>query len=368
MISSSSPVSASTRSRKASPFSAARAASVAISRVVADIAGLQLCSADFPGPRSSGPCASLRQTAGRTEPLTEPHDARKGIDDTELARTGRLRNQQAAIVGAEVKRRIKRRAQIGAIGKGLTIAPPLRAVRALGRPLLDPYIGSRRLRRLRPCGVTDRARLFAGRKRAPLQAAALPASSYCVCGWNCRRRVQGQPLDRQPLPLPRRQRTTGCGRIWNAACVYACAPVLRWHLSLRDAVFLRYQRRNWHSPESCAGRFPRLRLPLPERGTDCPSLRSAADAPETDGCSPLSGSLTCLSIAPRGTIAARGALLIFVEWTLPVPSQFAKFFLHTVQRPAQDRPPRGFHKPFRSFCRTLQIFCQNLLHPPIFCL
>lgn len=101
--------------------------------------------------------------------------------------------------------------------------------------------------------------------------------------------------------------------------------------------------------EAARDGFPRLRLPLPERGTDCPSLRPAADAPETDGCSPLSGSLTCLSIAPRGTIAARGALLIFVGWTLPAPSQIAKFFLHTVQVPAEHRPTTQLSQPLQEF-------------------
>lgn len=95
--------------------------------------------------------------------------------------------------------------------------------------------------------------------------------------------------------------------------------------------------------EAARDGFPRLRLPLPERGAVCPSLRPAADAPETDGCSPLSGSLTCLSIAPRGTIAAQGALLIFVGRTLPAPPQFAKFFLHNVLaalNPVLHRAPK----------------------------
>ena len=44
----------------------------------------------------------------RRKALAEPHDAREGVDDAELARPRRLGDQQAAIVGAEVERGIER--------------------------------------------------------------------------------------------------------------------------------------------------------------------------------------------------------------------------------------------------------------------
>ncbi|MEK1929951.1 MAG: hypothetical protein AAAC47_09220 [Pararhizobium sp.] len=111
--------------------------------------------------------------------------------------------------------------------------------------------------------------------------------------------------------------------------------------------------------------FPRLRLPLPERDGVCPSLRPAADAPETDGCSPLSGSLTCLSIAPRGTITAQGALLIFVGQTLPAQSAFAKFFLRHAGMPKFRRQPVI---DACGICVGKRNFPKIYLHPPIFCL
>jgi len=104
--------------------------------------------------------------------------------------------------------------------------------------------------------------------------------------------------------------------------------------------------------------FPRLRFPLPERDGVRPSLRPAADAPETDGCSPLSGSLTCLSIAPRGTIAAQGALLIFVGQTLPAPSAFAKFFLRHASMP--KFPRHRMDHAAANFAGANYIFYQNL--------
>ena len=51
----------------------------------------------------------FRQTTGGSQPLAKTNDAREGIDDAELSRTGRLGNQQAAIVGPQVKRAMKRR-------------------------------------------------------------------------------------------------------------------------------------------------------------------------------------------------------------------------------------------------------------------
>ncbi len=49
----------------------------------------------------------LRQTTGGRQPLTQADDARKGIDDAKLAGPGRLGDQQAAIVGTEIERRVE---------------------------------------------------------------------------------------------------------------------------------------------------------------------------------------------------------------------------------------------------------------------
>ena len=50
---------------------------------------------------------AIRQPAARAQPLAEPDDARKGIDDPELARSRRLGDQQPAIVGAKVERGVE---------------------------------------------------------------------------------------------------------------------------------------------------------------------------------------------------------------------------------------------------------------------
>ena len=72
----------------------------------ADFAAPELAGAD-PQRLDGAVHRLVRQTAARGKPLAEADDARKGIDDAELARPGRLRDEQAAIVGAEIERGIK---------------------------------------------------------------------------------------------------------------------------------------------------------------------------------------------------------------------------------------------------------------------
>src|SRR5690606_29609859 len=50
----------------------------------------------------------LAEPPGGGKSLTEAHDARKRVDDAELARPRRHRDEQSAIVGAEIERRVDR--------------------------------------------------------------------------------------------------------------------------------------------------------------------------------------------------------------------------------------------------------------------
>ena len=94
-----------TRSRKPSAFDAARQASVAImrSRLAAAPAILsrQIESAEIVRSIAASP------TTGRRHALAEPDDARKGVDHAKTV-AGRTGDQQPAIVGAEIERRIDR--------------------------------------------------------------------------------------------------------------------------------------------------------------------------------------------------------------------------------------------------------------------
>ena len=78
-----------------------------------------------------------RELAVALQPLAEPDDAREGVDHPEAA-VHRLGHQQAAVVGAEIERRIGALTPLAAA----RIASPLgsRTVRAHGRrtPWLDP--------------------------------------------------------------------------------------------------------------------------------------------------------------------------------------------------------------------------------------
>ena len=69
----------------------------------ADRRGRAACRRRPSAPRRRGP--SPRRPAGRWPPAPRPaDDARKGVDDAELARTAGHRDQQPAIVGAEIER------------------------------------------------------------------------------------------------------------------------------------------------------------------------------------------------------------------------------------------------------------------------
>jgi hypothetical protein len=82
------PVSSRTRARNSSPFSAERQASVAISRMRRMERALQLVAADL--QRLDGAVhRRVGQPAGARQALAEAHDARKGVDDAELARPRR---------------------------------------------------------------------------------------------------------------------------------------------------------------------------------------------------------------------------------------------------------------------------------------
>ena len=68
-----------------------------------DLAVAQLLAADL--ERLDGAVhGCLAEPAAGGQPLAQPDDARKGIDDAELAVAARHRDQQPAIVGAEIER------------------------------------------------------------------------------------------------------------------------------------------------------------------------------------------------------------------------------------------------------------------------
>src|SRR5690606_13978239 len=48
------------------------------------------------------------ETAGRGPPLAQPHDAREGVDDAELAGPARHVDEKPAVVGAEIERGVDR--------------------------------------------------------------------------------------------------------------------------------------------------------------------------------------------------------------------------------------------------------------------
>ena len=112
ITSSSRPTSCATRARKSSPFSAERQASVAISRARVTPLLLHLVAAD----RERADRAldrRLADTARGGDALAEPDDAGERVDHAEAV-AGRTRDQQAAIVGAEIERGVARPAAIAA--------------------------------------------------------------------------------------------------------------------------------------------------------------------------------------------------------------------------------------------------------------
>ena len=122
-----------------------------------DAAVLHLVAAD--GERVDGAVdRRLAQAAGSRNALAQPDDAGKRIDDAEAV-AGRPRDQQPAIIGAEIERGIGRAAAIG--------APMLAVSRS----------GDRRPHRGRACG----ARSIAGSRPG-----ASPASPLIVSKPSCR--------------------------------------------------------------------------------------------------------------------------------------------------------------------------------------
>ena len=112
ITSSSRPISCATRARKSSPFSAARQASVAISRArVTPLFFILLRQIVSAAMARSIAASLMRPRAG--DALAEPDDAGKRVDHAEAV-AGRTRDQQTAIVGAEIERGIGRAAAIAA--------------------------------------------------------------------------------------------------------------------------------------------------------------------------------------------------------------------------------------------------------------
>ena len=134
MISSSSPTSSAMRARNSAPFSAARQASVAIRRARVT-PRLRILSRQMAERLDRARDRRLADAAGRRHPLAEPDDAGERIDDAEAV-AGRARDQQPAIVGAEIER---------GIGRAAVIAAALRAVVtriAIGRPPPPPGLAA----------------------------------------------------------------------------------------------------------------------------------------------------------------------------------------------------------------------------------
>ena len=104
-----SPSSRSTRAMNSTPFSAERQASVAISRIRAGSCSRSLLR-QWRSASIVRSIAASRQPPGLRQALAEPDDAGKAVEHAKavLVRAG---DQQAAVVGAEVERRIERPAR-----------------------------------------------------------------------------------------------------------------------------------------------------------------------------------------------------------------------------------------------------------------
>ena len=152
-ISRSRPTPRRTRSTKAAPFTARRQASVAITLARLHAAGLHLGPAD-PQRLDGALDRRLAQAVRGPEPLAEADDARERVDDPEAAE-GRLGDQQAAIVGAEIERRVGRRDGVSRPGDG---------GRRAGAARRRPGVGTARPRRSRPSSARPSI-LRVGRER-----------------------------------------------------------------------------------------------------------------------------------------------------------------------------------------------------------
>ena len=115
----------------------------------ADLTRLQLGGAD--AQRFDGPVHGIAgQPSTGAKPLAETHDSRECIDDPELPRARRLRDQQAAIVGAEIKRSIKVDRTGIAFGMMMLRMPlaPRHRLPVMAMILMDLHVpGGKRVRR-----------------------------------------------------------------------------------------------------------------------------------------------------------------------------------------------------------------------------
>ncbi len=114
----------------------------------------------------------------------------------------------------------------------------------------------------------------------------------------------------------------------------------------------------------------RLRFPLPPRGTSlCASPRPAADAPDSDGFAPCSGSFTCLNHrAARSLPAAQGALSILRWRDCTSAALFRQTFFKARIRPAlhglRGQKIGAPHPPWRNTSHRhhspAAFFCQRV--------
>ena len=114
-ISSSMPSRSRTVATKAGPLAAERQASVAMVRARVTPRAAILSRQTFKRLERA-PDRRFAQPAGQRQPLAEPNDARERVDDPESL-GGRPRDQQPAIVGAQIQRRISPAPAIARAGR-----------------------------------------------------------------------------------------------------------------------------------------------------------------------------------------------------------------------------------------------------------
>ena len=144
--------------------------------------------------RSIAPSLRLLPCA---EALAEPHDAREGIDDAE-AEMRRLGDEQAAIVGAEVERRIGAGRGRGGSARGAAPAgsPPKGTWRAMPRP--RPPLSRRALRPSRrslPSNPAQHNPLPPADRRAAARRTRVASGSR-----SCQGRAAGYPAATRRAP------------------------------------------------------------------------------------------------------------------------------------------------------------------------
>ena len=141
IISSSRPAFSATRARNASPFSAARQAAVAINRARLTLRACILSRQTSSAETARSIAASLiRREAATPSPRRM---IRENASTTRKPVRGRTRDQEAAIVGAEIERRV---GSLGMLGfEILSVIPPQAVTpHAIGRPAMPARSPSRR--------------------------------------------------------------------------------------------------------------------------------------------------------------------------------------------------------------------------------